>query len=161
MRTWNMLSTWEQVVPRNEHVEFKGISYGLPTRNTATTVLRLKHDCIGIGIEPPIVLIRMPTQSSSSHSEAQPGTTPKAPPASCVPLDHKKSYMDQMLQGPEEADYTADNVDASPLMLPQSAKMGNSNTPDECQRLDKQRLDALWMTTSRRWKESSQRKWKG
>ena len=119
MITWNILSTREQVAPRNEHVEFKGISYGLPTHNTATTVLRLKHNCTNIGIEPPIVLTRMTAPSSSSQTE--PGCTPKAPPASCVPLDGRKNYIEQIMQAPEEADYDTDNVDKSPLMLPRSA----------------------------------------
>ena len=107
------------MAPRNEHAEFKGILYGLPTRNNATTVLRLKHNCTNIGIEPPIVLTRMTAPSSSSQTE--PGCTPKAPPASCVPLDKKKDYIQQIMQAPEEADYDTDNVDKSPLMLPRSA----------------------------------------
>ena len=118
MTTWNILTTQEQVTPRNEHAEFKGILYGLPTRDNATTILRLKHNCTNIGIEPPTVPTRM---NAASSSQTEPGCTPKAPPASCVPLDGRKNYIEQIMQAPEEADYDTDNVDKSPLMLPRSA----------------------------------------
>ena len=69
----------------------------------------------------------MPTRmNAASSSQTGPGCTPKAPPASCVPLDGRKNYIEQIMQAPEEADYDTDNVDKSPLMLPRSAnKTGN------------------------------------
>ena len=117
VQTWNILSTPERAVPRNGHGLFKGISYGLRIRNIATTVLKAQVHCIGI--EPVIGLAEMPASSSAAQSKAQPGTTAKAPPPSC--LDHQKCYMEQIMHGPEEADY---GTAASPLLLPQSSKMG-------------------------------------
>ena len=116
MQTWNISPTQEQAVPRNGHVLFKGISYGLPIRNIATTVLKAQVHCIGI--EPVTGLAGMPASSSAAQSRAQPGTTAKAPPPSC--LDHQKCYMEQIMHGPEEADY---GTAASPFLLPQSAKI--------------------------------------
>ena len=118
MTTWNILTTQEQVTPRNEHAEFKGILYGLPTRDNAATILRLKHNCTNIGIEPLTLPTRM---NAASSSQTEPGCKPKAPPESPRLDAGNKSYMEQIMQAPEEADYGTDNVDKSPLMLPQSS----------------------------------------
>ena len=138
MQTWNILSTPERVVPRNGHGLFKGISYGLLIRNIATTVSKAQVHCIGI--EPVIALAGMPAPSSASRSEAQPGTTPKAPPPSVchwIPRSVRwiRSCMDQKRQTMEQKHRH--------FYFPNRPEWEDSDNPGQYQKLEQQHRNPL------------------